>query len=475
MPHHIHPRLALVLVLLGLSPAAATAQQSSAQQSSANPYYEFLQARRLEGEGDTQGALAALQRAAAADPQSAEIKAELASLHLRRDPPARTEGEKFAKEALVLDPNNVEANRTLGYLYASDVANSGRTPTAPDTLKNAILHLERAAAGIVGTDLNLQAQLGQMYLRNKEPQKAVQALMKVVAQNPGNPTARQLLASAYAASGNLKGAVSTLEEVVEYLPSLAPDLGRYLEQDGRLREAAAAYAIALAQRPNDRQLKLLRIAALYNAKDFSEAAKFAGDAVKQHPEDVNFPRLQARALFDAGDRPAAIVVAEAAAKKFPKDAQTQFTLVDFYSDSGRSTDAEKVLRQMLAAEPNNARVMNHLGYLLASRGDQLDEAVTLVRRALQSDPDRPEYLDSLGWAHFKKGELNDALKYLTAAAEKLPENSEIQDHLGDVHARRGSLPEAIAAWTKALAGSGQGVERAAIERKLQDARRKLPR
>jgi tetratricopeptide (TPR) repeat protein len=117
--------------------------------------------------------------------------------------------------------------------------------------------------------------------------------------------------------------------------------------------------------------------------------------------------------------------------------------------------------------------MNHLGYLLASRGDQLDEAVTLVRRALQSDPDRPEYLDSLGWAHFKKGELNDALKYLTAAAEKLPDNSEIQDHLGDVHARRGALPEAIAAWTKALAGSGQGVEKANIEKKISSAKAKV--
>jgi len=118
-------------------------------------------------------------------------------------------------------------------------------------------------------------------------------------------------------------------------------------------------------------------------------------------------------------------------------------------------------------------VLNHLGYLLASRGDQLDEAVTLVRRALEADPDRPEYLDSLGWAHFKRGELNDALKYLSAAAQKLPDHSEIQDHLGDVHARRGSLQEAVAAWTKALAGNGQGIEKVGVEKKISDARIKM--
>jgi predicted Zn-dependent protease len=100
--------------------------------------------------------------------------------------------------------------------------------------------------------------------------------------------------------------------------------------------------------------------------------------------------------------------------------------------------------------------------------------VTLVRKALDADPERPEYLDSLGWAFYKRGELNDAVKYLSQAAAKLPDNSEVQDHLGDAYAKRGSMPEAIAAWTKALKGDGQGIEKAAIERKLQDAQKKLP-
>src|SRR5262245_53713584 len=97
-------RAALVLVLLGVSPLAALAQQNQV-----NPYFEFLQARRLEGEDRPDAALAALQRAAAADPGSAEIRAEIAALHFRRNPPNRAEGEKFAREALAIDENNVEA------------------------------------------------------------------------------------------------------------------------------------------------------------------------------------------------------------------------------------------------------------------------------------------------------------------------------------------------------------------------------
>src|SRR5262245_15363147 len=346
---HIHrpPRVALVLVLLCLSPVAAVAQQSSG-----NPYYEFLQARRLEGEGNSDGALAALQRAAAADPRSAEVKAEIAALYARRTPVARADSERYAKEALAIDENNVQANSTLGYLYAGVGAPRGVSLT-PQDVKNAIAYLERAAAGTIGTDLQMMFTLGQMYLRDNQGQKAVQALGRVVAQNPGSPQARQLLANAYAAAGDLKGAIASLQEVVEYLPQLAPDLGRYLEQDGQMKEAAAAYTVALSQQPNNRQLKVLRIAALYQAKEFSEAARFAGEARKQHPDDPNFPRLQAQALLGAGDKAGAITVAESAAKAFPKDAATQFVLVDLYQDAGRSNDAEKLLRQMLANDPSN--------------------------------------------------------------------------------------------------------------------------
>jgi Flp pilus assembly protein TadD len=96
-----------------------------------------------------------------------------------------------------------------------------------------------------------------------------------------------------------------------------------------------------------------------------------------------------------------------------------------------------------------------------------------VQRALDQDPDNGAYLDSLGWAHFRRGDLGLAEKFLAAAAAQLPENSEIQDHLGDVFAGLGRLADAVTAWTRALDGDGEDVERAAIERKLTDARSRL--
>ena len=461
--------LVVLAALILVTPSVAVAQAPT------DTYYEFLLARRLEADGDIKGARAALERAAAADPKSAEIRAEIASLHLRRN--ERAEAEKAAKAALVLDEKNVEANRALGLINAAAVeASNERTPSqqVATYVGDAITYLERAAAGTTVTaDAELFYTLGRLYVRAGSPDKAVQSLTRVLSQNPNSARGRLALAQAYAAAKDLKSAIGTLEEIVEDEPRVASALAQYQEDAGLLVDAAVSYTLALAVQPGNRDLKVRRIAVLLEAKEYGRAAGFAGDARKQHPNEPVFPRLQGRALFDAGDRSGGISVLEAAVKAFPKDTATMFALADVYADAGRGMEAERMLRQLLAAEPANANALNYLGYMLAVRGEQLDEAIRLVRRALDTDPDNGAYLDSLGWAHYRKGELEMAEKYLDAAAAKMPENSEVQDHLGDLHARQGRLSEAIAAWTRALKGDGQDVEKAEIEKKISNARSKM--
>ncbi len=460
--------LAVLTALFVGTPLLALAQ------APADTYYEFLLARRLEADGDVKGARAALDRAAAADPKSAEIRAEIASLHLRRN--ERAEAEKQAKAALAIDDKNVEGNRVLGLLYAAaaEAAGERSSPQAATSVKDAITYLERAAAGTTVTaDATLYYTLGRLYIRDGTPDKAVQSLTRVLSQNPNSVQGRLAMAQAYAANKDLKAAINTLQEIIEDEPRVASALAQYQEDAGQLMDAAASYTLALAVQPGNRELKIRRIAVLLEAKEYARAAGFAGDARKQHPNEPVFPRLQGRALFDAGDRSGGISVLESAVKTFPKDTATMFALADVYADAGRPMDAEKMLRQVLAAEPGNANALNYLGYMLANRGEQLDEAIRLVQRALDAEPENGAYLDSLGWAHFRKGNLDEAEKYLGAAAVKLPENSEIQDHLGDLHAKKGRFAEAIAAWTRALNGDGQDIQRDAIEKKISNAKGKM--
>jgi tetratricopeptide (TPR) repeat protein len=492
-----HTWLALLVAALLVPPPAA---------AQSDPYLEFLLARRLEAEGKNTEARNALERAAAADPKSAEIRAELAGFHMRQnDIPA---AETAAREALKLDTSNIEAHRVLGLIsaaYAESAEETKAEARAPEYVKEAIAHLEKVAATPGGvTDLNVQYNLGRVYLRAGEPAKAIERLQAVVDQNPYSIQARLSLAQAFGAAERHDEAADVLAPAVEEEPRLASTLAQFYERAGKKAEAAAAYEKALEANPkdlrallamsraystagkhdqaidtlaraqaivpNDAGITAFLVQSYLQAKRYTEAAMLSAEAQKKHKGDLRFTRLHARALFETGDRSRAISLMESAMRSAPEDTAGHLALADLYVDAGREPDAVKMLDAAVEKFPKDADVLNFLGYLLADRGERLDEAVRLVTRALQIDPGNASYLDSLGWAHFKRGELADAQKHLAQAAEALPTNSVIQDHYGDVLVRVGKPADAVAAWTRALQGDGEDIDKAAIEKKIQSAR-----
>jgi len=470
MPQH---RAVLVLTLAGLFSGAPDRVDA---QTTTNPYFEFVMARRLEGQGDVAGALAALERAAAADPKSASIRAEIAGLEFRRN--RRDEAEKAAREALALDEKNPDAHRILGFTYTNRVDAAPTRGAQPADLaanvREAISHLEIASASPASaSDINVFLTLGRLYLRNGDGEKAVQALTRVVSLNPNFVQGRLSLSQAFSMTGDLEGAIESLAAIVDDEPRVAATLGQYLERAGRPREAADAYSKALEVTPTSRDIKFRLAASLFSAMAFAEAAEASAVGQREHPDDSRFPRLRARSLVEAGAPGRAIDVLEPVARANPTDNTVQFALADLYNGAGRFPEAEKLVRQVLTREPSNAGALNYLGYLLADRGQQLDEAIGLVKRALDLDPDNPSYLDSLGWAYYRRGDVSEAQKYLAPAADKLPKNSVIQDHMGDVFARLGRWQDALSAWTRALEGDGESINRAAIEKKVQDARGRI--
>ena len=463
-------RIVVVAALVaGGVPAVAGAQAPN------DSYYNFLMGRHLEGDGNAAAALAALERAAAADPKSAEVRAEIASLQYRRN--LRDEAERAAKAALALDEANFEANRVLGLVFASAAASDRNTGAQTEMyVRDAIRHLERAvAAGQGPPDPTLNFTLGRMYTAIGEPEKGIEALTRVLSQSPYSVQARLALARAYEATGDLRSAIGALEDVAGDSPVALEEMGKYQASAGLFKDAIGTYTRGLQAQPNNRRLKLQRILAALEDKQYQQAATFAAEGQTQHTDDPNFPRLQATALLKVGNTQRAIDLLESTAARFPRDGETQFKLADVYNEAGRSTEAERTLRQMLTADPTNHRVLNYLGYMLAQNGKDLDEAIRLVNAALKVEPGRAEYLDSLGWAYFKQGNLGEAERFLREAAQKRPDHPEILDHLGDVYARRGRWQEAIEAWTRALATQEEGIEPAVVQRKIDDARTRVGR
>ncbi len=128
----------------------------------------------------------------------------------------------------------------------------------------------------------------------------------------------------------------------------------------------------------------------------------------------------------------------------------KLTLASAQQLGGDFKGAETTLREILKQTPGNPIALNNLGYFLTERDERIAEAVDLIQQALKVDPRNPSYLDSLGWAYFKLGKLDDAEKYLKDAARLDTDSSTIQEHLGDVYFKKQNAGLAKASWEKAL-------------------------
>ena len=110
---------------------------------------------------------------------------------------------------------------------------------------------------------------------------------------------------------------------------------------------------------------------------------------------------------------------------------------------------ESELRKTIAAKPDFAAAYNALGYSFADRNIKLDEAVTLIEKALTLSPNDHYMLDSLGWAYYRKGKLDKAIKYLEQAYQ-VNQDPEIAAHLGEVLWQKGKHDEAKKIWADAI-------------------------
>ena len=177
--------------------------------------------------------------------------------------------------------------------------------------------------------------------------------------------------------------------------------------------------------------------------------------------------------YQALDRPAdaAAAYAKALALTDPsaREAlwQRNLQLGTALEDAGDWPAAKAALEKAVALAPDQPVVLNHLGYSLLSRREELPRAVKLIDQASRLKPDDVAITDSLGWARFVVGDVEGALPLLEHAAAADPGEPTIHEHLGDVYWATGRKIEARYAWQAALIGA-EAKDKARIDRKIAD-------
>lgn len=246
--------------------------------------------------------------------------------------------------------------------------------------------------------------LGQSMLQGERPQEAIRTLSDVPVSSPFYATARGQIAS-------------TL-----------------LQQD-RKQEALRLAADAAAAKP-ERSLRL-QVADIHRAMDqYHEAEALLSDIIAA---DQAEGRKDWRVLFLRGAS---------------RERQANWA------------GAEADMQAALDISPENAAVLNYLGYSWIDRGIYLDEGFGLIRRALALEPNSGHIVDSLGWAHYRLGQYEEAVDYLERAVVLLPGDATLNDHLGDAYWQAGRRKEAGFQWSRALKLDPSPEERTRIEQKL---------
>jgi len=151
-----------------------------------------------------------------------------------------------------------------------------------------------------------------------------------------------------------------------------------------------------------------------------------------------------------GDMAKALDAAEKLSENDRDKEETWFARGAMYERTKKIDLAEKEFRKVLAANPGNPGALNYLGYMLADANVRLQESLDLITQALDRDPGNGAYLDSLGWAQFRLGHLDDAEANLRRALEKTPRDPTVHDHLAQVLIKESKVKEAVAQWEASL-------------------------
>jgi tetratricopeptide (TPR) repeat protein len=345
-------------------------------------------------------------------------------------------------------------------------------------------------------------RIAQIYRELHQLDKAEESLLKARQYEPGSLEVMYNEAMLYQAQGRYDDAIRVLADAVNgvkgqspVLPSRRRSLAILYQQLGLVYQQKQNYAAAIYTYEElghlgdeeDRRARLLIMSAYRDARDLPKALQAGKDALAKYPNDSAIKTRDALLLGEngqvdeavkllksqmsgGGDRETYLNIAQVyeRAKRYkdaeaalhaaevlpgqPRENETVWLLLGAVYEKQKLYDrAEEQFKKVLDINPSQAIALNYYGYMLGDLGQRLDEAESLVQRALKQEPFNGAYLDSLGWIYYKENRLTDAEATLRKAVERESHDPEIHSHLGDVYAKLGRTELAAAEWEKSMA------------------------
>ncbi len=303
------------------------------------------------------------------------------------------------------------------------------------------------------TSRPLAGALAQRYIQQKRYAEARAIFERLLESDPGN---RQLQMALAALSMQMKD-WSAAEAQFKALQDAGKDedgtialyLAEIAEEQGKYDLAMERYrAVPEGERGWVAKLRIATV--LGKMKRIDEAQKYLADLPAVTIEQrVQVRQTEAQILRDAGRNDAAYAVLEKGLAEHPDQIDLLYDAAMVAEKMNRIDSTEAHLRRIIELKPDNAQALNALGYTLVDRTRRYDEGLQLIERAHKLAPDDAFILDSMGWALYRVGKLDEAERYLRRAMAGRPD-AEIAAHLGEVLWAKGDHTRAQEIWQTQL-------------------------
>lgn len=446
-----------------------------------------------------------------AESKTTVVRARTALARMRMGAGDKLAAKELADKVLAEDSANASALVIRSQLQLEDgerdeaIANLRRVlrdnPGNVDALKLVSqAHLQGGDLDLASENLRLllnadpnndeaRLTLARIYVRQRNPEKAISLVDKVLERQPKQPMALRLRDEILIAQRKLAPAMENARKMLAVEGEEARGyvaMGRVYQVNGQHVEALEAYRKAYAEDPElmtaltgivqshlamkqpDEAISLLHAVLKKAPKNvfahnmlgevyaFQKVADKAEAAFREATElraNWSLPYLNLSRLKVAESKPEeAISVLEEGLKNVPGDATLKLTLASAQQSSKDIDGALSTYRSLLDANPKLDVAANNLAALIAdykySDPETLDDALGLAQRFQNSD--NPFYLDTLGWLHYRKGDYSLAVVFISKALENRPEHPQLNFHLGMAYFKSGNTADARRYLEKAI-------------------------
>lgn len=374
-------------------------------------------------------------------------------------------------------PDNIQALKLLAQAHVLN----NKQDLAIETLHKAV--------ALAPNDVATRLTLAELLAQQNKPAEAKHEVEAVLAHEPNHLQALEAMVKLQITDKNFNGARATAKKLSQAYPHSAVGdymTGMVLAAQGKTSEAIAAYRTAIDKQPQAAEPLAAMVKAYLSRKQAREALAALDEALKREPSNFVAQNLRGEVLLltgDSGNAEKALLKAvelnpkfpssyrnlgmarlarndvagavqsyESGLRQLPENEMLVYSLAALYEHQGQLDRAIGRYEELLKQKPDSDMAKNNLAMLLVTHRDDrrsLDRARDLVQK-LDTDAE-PAYLDTVGWVHYRRGELDQAVSVLQQVAQKVPDAPLVGYHLGMAYYTKGDTVAAQKYLEKALA------------------------